>query len=304
MARYYKKRRTMSKRRRPYTRKRYARRGKVSRTMRNFGAVGKVSVTKQLNEDIRVFDTIPLFPAQVPAGQGIPPGWMAPVDEQWGTNQVRILNAIEQGAGITNRIGAIIRMKSLQLKLTVRPNPYYIDHTQQNGEFNKLRCMVVYDRSPNGTPPAARSLVLAAFPNADGTINPDQRVDDGVNMYQKKRFLVIMDESWILPPCSTMTGNWPDAGGVAAGPIPGASPHVQSLCGKGLSGPIIERFIPLKGLVTEYAYDKPLENIYDMLQTGALWLIAQTDFNVSGAAVAASIGPWAIDFQARLRFYP
>lgn len=305
MARYYKKRRSGVKRRRyTYGKRRYSKRSKVSKTMRNFGAIGRVSVAAQLNGDIRVLDTTPSLPLlQIPNGEGISGGQLVPCEDQWNSNAFRILNGVEQGVGITNRIGANIRMKSLQLKLTIKPNNFFNDRTMVDGEYVRTRVLVVYDRQTNGSAITSRPLVLASFGSADGTVNSNDYVTDGINMYSKKRFLVLMDEMWVLPPVVAQGGTWPI--GTSAHPVPGATPYIESFNGKGQGGvTYVERFINLKGLSTEYEFDRPNEKIFDMIRTGGLWLIAQSDYKAAdGQSLPSNGGPYMVDFQARLRFY-
>ena len=179
---------------------------------------------------------------------------------------IQNLARVRQGAGIPNRIGNKIALKSLRLRGTIQETGTYGAPTQQG------RFMIVYDRQVNGTYPAVNNILSDITPSnvvVPGTylssINP--------NFYD--RFIVLCDKLFIVGP-------------VTAGGNELTGPTEQK-------GFVIDEFIKLKGLEVQYGTSTNNSPIADV-NTGALYLITWGDIT-NGTESSY------MDMTCRLRFY-
>lgn len=183
-----------------------------------------------------------------------------------------------EGASFYNRIGRRIRMKSLHLRATIvlgGLNAAAITSPTPG------RVMVVYDRQTNGAVPTAADLIAAY--SAAGVVTNGPL--DGLNMNNRDRFIVLMDDQLIFPPIG----------------INGATPASTALTfqagndtqGQGPQGQFnINRFIKLRGLETHFKASAG--NIGD-IATGSLLL-----FTIS--ADGAANGAYQLYWTSRLKF--
>lgn len=173
------------------------------------------------------------------------------------------LNLIRAGSSFFNRIGRKIELKSVHLKLQVLPV-----RTRTIGDFGRI--LLVYDSQSNGAVPAISDVLQDT--DESGTNVTD--CYSSANLNNRDRFRILAD--WKIPlPAITVTA------GVITNP--------------GVSDPItptyhIERYVKLKGLITQFKADSSPAVIGD-IATGALHLITyglhtsgQEGFNVYGSA--------------------
>jgi len=179
---------------------------------------------------------------------------------------IQNLVRVQQGAGIPNRIGNKIALKSLRLRGSVQTTGA-TGAPQQQGRF-----MIVYDRQVNGAYPAVNNILsdigvsnVVAPGDYLSSINP--------NFYD--RFIVLCDKIFIVGPVTT-------GGGEINGPTE-------------QKGYIIDEFIKLKGLEVQFGTSTNNSPIAD-LNTGALYLIGWGDINNGNEASY-------MDMKCRLRFY-
>jgi hypothetical protein len=161
------------------------------------------------------------------------------------TALVTPLNLIRAGSSFFNRIGRRVEMKNLHLKLqiaslrTVAVNDY-------------VRVMVVYDRQTNGALPAITDILQDTDQAGANTTNSYS----SLNLNNRDRFIMLCD--WrICLPSQTLT-----AGQVTT---PGFVDPVETLID-------LERFIKLKGLITQYRADSAPAVIGDVA-SGGLYLV-------------------------------
>ena len=152
---------------------------------------------------------------------------------------------VNQGAGISQRIGNKIALKSLRLR-------FGIELTGNTGTPPQLaRFMVIYDRQPNGTYPSA-GVILSNATTA-GTIT-NGTAYSSINPTLFDRFIVLMDKTFII-------------GGDVNGPTTATTEQ---------KGFIIDEFIKLKGLETCFSGNTAGSPIAD-IQTGALYIVGLGD---------------------------
>ena len=161
------------------------------------------------------------------------------------TAQITPLNLIRAGSSFFNRIGRRIEMRSLHLK-------GYIDSTRTTTDADYIRIMVVYDEQANGAIPAIADIIQDT--DQAGTNSTTQL--SGANLNNRDRFRILADFRIVLP-SQTLTGG--------------------AITNPGFVDPVsttfdIERYIKLKGLVTQYRADSSPAVIGDVA-TGALYLV-------------------------------
>jgi len=179
---------------------------------------------------------------------------------------IQNLCRIQQGAGIPNRIGNKVALKSLRIRATLEQTGNDGGAPLQNGRF-----MIVYDRQVNGTYPSINAIL--------GDISVSNTVTaatylSSINPNYFDRYIVLCDKIFI----------------VGANQLAGAD-----------NGPtemkqfVIDEFIKLKGLEVQYGSSTAGSPIAD-LNTGALYLIGfgdQTNGNE----------PYYMNATLRLRYY-
>lgn len=98
-----------------------------------------------------------------------------------------------QGAAAVNRIGQKITLKSIRIRGNVTPTATGVEAI--------ARILVVYDKQANAMLPMWGD-VIAGVTSAGAASNT---ITDGINMANRDRFIVLMDEQYNLPP-QTYTG--------------------------------------------------------------------------------------------------
>ena len=179
---------------------------------------------------------------------------------------IQNLVRVQQGAGIPNRIGNKIALKSLRLRGSVQTTGVTTGIQQQ------ARFMIVYDRQVNGVYPTV-SNVLSDI-NTSNVVTPGNYLSS-INPNFYDRFIVLCDKIFIV-------------GAVTTGGTELNGPTEQK-------GFIIDEFIKLKGLECQFGTSTNTSPIAD-LNTGALYLITWGDI-INGNE------PTYMDMTCRLRFY-
>jgi len=186
------------------------------------------------------------------------------------SNCIQALNLCQQGAGISQRVGNKISLKSLRLRFIFEATGKFVPY------YSNCRLMVVYDRQPpqSSTYPAVNDLI-ASVNGANVTVNGF--LTDNINPNYVDRLVVLMDEFIPLSPLTS--GN--SAGTDYAGPT----------CERSFQ---INKYINLKNLETTYKGTNATMTV-TYISTGALYIIVMGD-------LAANSEPWQIFGSARLRY--
>lgn len=185
------------------------------------------------------------------------------------TGTVTALCIPAQGAGPNQRLG----------RQTELDNLYVTGYVTATGSATTDilpdlgRLLVVYDRSPVGSNPAISDIIQDL--NAAGSTATSAL--SGVNLNNKKRFVILMDQRIFLPGAKGNTGT---------NPTIFAQDQSQSL--------VIKRFIKLGGLMQEYKSSTP--GVAD-LTTGAIFLVT-----LSETTAAASTTIWKYLGFVRLNY--
>jgi len=183
------------------------------------------------------------------------------------TGAVTGLNFIRAGTSFFNRVGRKIEMKSLHLKLFVNP--------LRTAAFQDyVRVMVVYDAQTNGAAPAISDILQDT--DQAGTNATNQYC--GPNLNNRDRFRVLCDYKIVIPSVTSTAGVITNLG-----PVDPVAPAFD-----------IERFIKLKGLITQYKADSAPAVIGD-IATGGLFLVTY------GGNTAGTEG-WQATGTLRLRY--
>jgi hypothetical protein len=193
-----------------------------------------------------------------------------------GTACVQALNLIQQGAGISQRIGHKVSLKSLRLRLSMEPL-----NNVDNGWALKTRILVMYDRNPDGTYPAM-NVILANITQANQTQAGTYL--DNLNPNFFDRFVVLMDKFITLPVY--------DSAGVISNSNQVGPTNQEAF--------ILDEYIKLKDLETIYGNTannlqtaNPMTIAY--IQTGALLIMSM-------GGIAAINSPYCFTGTARLRY--
>jgi len=181
------------------------------------------------------------------------------------------LNLTLVGAGIVNRIGNKITMKSVHLRGVIQFDPLQTG----NATPELLRLLVVYDRQPNGVTPPLAAIIQGLDRNntslGSSTFQP-------MNIANSERFLMLADIMHYIPNNNST--------------IVGLRPIETALLPySGNKEAHFSRFIRLKDLETQY---QGSSGVVGDLSSGALWLVAFT----SNADETCKV-----DIGCRLRFY-
>lgn len=184
-----------------------------------------------------------------------------------GAMSIQTANLIQAGSGFYNRIGRLVKLKSLHLHGYFARTAGAVDGTPL------VRVMVIYDGQPNGALPVISTLLQ----NVDqiGNAGTTEFALADLNLDWRQRFKVLADWRVVLPggPATTYESFALDS-----------SQH------KGVLN--IERFIKLKGLTTQFKADNNPCSIAD-IASGALYIMTiGTD---TGAG-------WSFRASWRLRF--
>lgn len=174
------------------------------------------------------------------------------------SDNVRVLNLIQAGTGSWNRIGRIISMKSLRLRLKV----ICTYEATTASKARQIRFLVIYDRQPNGTLPIKSDILQ--YKNQGGVENGTW---NGFLSYDNmQRFRILRDE--------TISFDYPASRLFDSSGTPSA-PHVTV-------EKVSDMYIKLPNLVTNYKAESSPAAISD-ISTGALYLMMVTDSDITGA---------------------
>lgn len=183
-----------------------------------------------------------------------------------------LLNGLQEGASVYQRVGRRVRMKSLHFLARLSING--TDRPQFQDDL--IRIIVVYDRQPNGAAPVMADLLLDY--SQSGATTTDAM--SGLNTNNADRFRVLADIR--LPLIDTSS----NATAVPVEPVT-ASAICQDL---ELN---INRFINLQGLEAHY---KASTGAVGDLASGALFAFACNNN-------ATTVCPYTLNARARLRYY-
>lgn len=186
-----------------------------------------------------------------------------------GIATVQALNLVQQGAGVSQRIGNKISMKSLRLRFIMART------AKDSVTAFSQRIMVLYDRNPNGTYIASNSILSQS--RSDNTIQPGFFLDN-LNPNFFDRFAVLSDDLITLPTIA----------GAGIGTTLEQGPSVPTAYH-------YDKFIKLKNLETTYnGTQSPL--LIANVNIGALLILCY------GEATADTNDAWQLTGTARLRF--
>lgn len=187
------------------------------------------------------------------------------------------LNFPQVGAAFYNRVGNDIFMKSIRLRAAIVPNAGATGKTTPS----IARIMIVYDRQTNGAFPSLADI-LTDYSTAGATAT---NVLSGINMNNRGRFLILMDNQVVLPAIG------------AAGATPASA--VLTYVGandKGdtdTQGPLnMNRYQKLRGLPTLF---KASTGAIGDISTGGLYLVSFGD-DAGGTA------GYTLNWSSRLKY--
>jgi len=191
---------------------------------------------------------------------------MLPVNTQ--TNVVQCLNLVQQGAGISQRIGNKISLKSVRIRLGFAATANDIDTPVQ------ARIIVLYDRQPNGAYASSNNILSDS--NQDNTI-VNGIATSNLNPNFFDRFVVLKDTFVMLQP-----------------------KNADSVANTDVNGPttmdafVYDEYIKLRNLESQYnGTANPITIAY--VNIGALLILVFGD-------KAAGSDPWQLKGHSRLRF--
>lgn len=187
-----------------------------------------------------------------------------------------LVNSCVEGASFYNRIGRKISMKSLQVTGLIQRT---FSNTAAIGPTYG-RVLLVYDRQPNGSFPSLSDIILAYKP--DGTTYTASNV--GVNMNNRDRFKILMDERINLPPLGV---GGADTGDKVLNYEANGTGQQESYN--------IKRYFKLNRLVTQFKAST--DGSIGDFATGSLFMLTFSD--ITDPAQNA----WTTSLQARLRFW-
>lgn len=179
---------------------------------------------------------------------------------------LRLINPVQQGTDVYNRVGRHLNLKSLKLKLLLFSNGTV------NALTDVIRVAVVYDRQPSGATSLPNYNQIFNDIMESGTENSD--VYSNVNVSNKQRFVVLRDMAWVVQPITTTKfspQSFYDLG-----------------CKQGTpNGNLVQEYIDLEGLTTHYKSSSSPVVIGDVA-TGALYTVVQSIYPPVSAVSAYS----------------
>lgn len=185
--------------------------------------------------------------------------------------QVLCLNNNKEGAGFFNRIGRRIRMLSLHVQGLINRD----DNAQSDTFVTMLRCLIIYDRQPNGALPALSDMIQTTDLNGNNTTT----VLSSVNMSNKDRFAILSDWRMAVPP-------------IGASGVTPSNTTVTVQTNQPENGFVYNKFLKLRGLETHYGAST---GAIGDIKTGSLLFVCFS-------STANADGPWTIQIDARLRY--
>lgn len=190
-----------------------------------------------------------------------------------GVYRVACLNNVTIGSSTWNRIGRRIQMRSLRIRAYVVPTG--------NGGTNDtpifMRLVVLYDRQSNGALPTFQDCFrdqTSLATDANGSAPTS-----GLNMNNRDRFDVIIDEQWVLP-------------NVATGSDPGVNATGMT---DGLFNCQKDLFRDLRNRDVVFKSDTSPQGMIGDIATGGLVMWTIGNFT-------AATAPWSMLMSIRLRF--
>jgi len=180
---------------------------------------------------------------------------------------INLFQTVQGGAGY-QRIGQRVQLHSLQIRGQIYPT------ATQTGSCN-LRVLVVYDRQAN----AAQCAYSDVITNVSAAGTATQSITGFVNMANRERFIVLIDEVLWCPALSIAGGS-----ATVTGLVTG-SDKVQSMFN-------FSRYVKLKGLETHF--NNTNGGTYADIQTGMLTMFFAAD--------GAGSTNWIFNWQSRVRF--
>lgn len=185
------------------------------------------------------------------------------------TGTIQNIACIQQGSGVSQRIGNKVALKSLRIRLALSDLEHDYDAISEN------RLMIVYDRQPNGSYPTIANMLQLI--KQDGSSSHGNEVSS-INVSQLDRYVVLMDKLISIPPYKSNSLSTTSMLGVTQ-----------------QSSYIIDEFIKLKRLETSFSTTTNPATIANV-QTGALYVISLGD-------AVATEEPYCWAGNMRLRFY-
>jgi len=238
----------------------------TSKKAKTSNAITKYSsVSYRRGEEIKTMDV--LFTNTYAQGYTVDQVPLQKLNLNQNTACVQALNLVQQGAGISQRIGNKISLKSLRLRLNIGVT------TNVNDVSTNGRILLIYDRQPNTGYTALNSILSSS--KQDNTVLAGI-YSDNLNPNFFDRFVILMDEFISLPPYNvpiTSTYN-------------GASSDICNYH--------IDKHINLKNLETQFnGTQSPL--LIANINIGSLLICGYGD-------AAGGVDPWCLVGSARLRF--
>lgn len=185
-----------------------------------------------------------------------------------------VLNLIQQGTGSWNRIGRKVTLQSVRLRFAVF-HQYFVEAVTLNLAGNRLRIVLVWDKSPNsGSIPTYDTV----FGLTDQTGAEATTLLSPVKYDNMGRFSILRD--CIITPVVTTT------------------PAVGGTGDKVLNYYEVDEFVKLNGKETTYSATSSPSTIAD-ISTGALLLYFRAEENTAQNFMGV-----AADAFARLRYNP
>lgn len=163
---------------------------------KNYNAkMGGFYVPKATGGETKAVDVI--CPAALPLA--------APYNRPWNlikAGTMTLLNQVSPGSGAWQRQGRLINMKSLYIR-----GAFFSSGSNITQDGLYARCIVFYDKQPNGAYPNQTDLLNDQLNSAiDLTQNTPL---SGINLNNRSRFEIIIDREWMLP-SNSKSGSQPN----------------------------------------------------------------------------------------------
>nr|QGF19364.1 capsid protein [Antarctic circular DNA molecule] len=107
------------------------------------------------------------------------------------TPQFFLMNGLNQGSAVFNRIGSKVTFKSFQFRASIDP-------VAAQANTDVVRILLIYDKSTNKSIPTFADIIQSK----DGIGTPTSNIDDMKNIDNTERFKIIFDQSHYLPAVS------------------------------------------------------------------------------------------------------
>ncbi|UAU47041.1 Cap2 [Chicken proventriculitis-associated circular virus 30] len=180
------------------------------------------------------------------------------------TGSITCLNLIRAGSSFFNRIGRKISLKSIHIKGNIGQL-----NVTRSQIYDYCRVMLVYDMQTNGSNPSIADIIQ----DTDQAGTSTTTSFSSANLNNRDRFRILAD--WRLPlPSATLT-----AGVITNVGLVDPTEHMFD----------IDRFIPLKGLTTQFRADSSPAVVGDVA-TGGLFLLTFGQNTAGAELYAAQVG--------------